>query len=62
MNGLGNGMREELLKDPVFSMAMEQFDDVADFLELSDEIRERCKWPKRWITVSVPVRMDVDIG
>ena len=53
-----SNMREEMLKDPVFAMAMEQFDAVADFLDLNEEIRERCRWPKRWITVSVPVRMD----
>lgn len=51
-------MREDLLNNPVFAMAIEQFDQVADFLELADDIRERCKWPKRWITVSVPIRMD----
>lgn len=51
-------MRDDLLKNPVFAMAMEQFDLVADFLELTDDIRERCKWPKRWITVSVPIHMD----
>lgn len=51
-------MREELLKHPVFAMAAEQFDRVADFLDLSEELRERCKWPKRWITVSVPIRRD----
>jgi glutamate dehydrogenase (NAD(P)+) len=51
-------MRENLLKHPVFSMAAEQFDRVADFLDLSDDLRERCKWPKRWITVSVPIRRD----
>ncbi|MFD2255174.1 Glu/Leu/Phe/Val dehydrogenase [Luteolibacter algae] len=51
-------MREELLKNPVFSMAIEQFDRVADFLQLSPEIRERCKWPKRIITVTVPIRKD----
>lgn len=39
-------------------MAAEQFDQVADFLELNDEIRERCKWPKRLITVTIPVRHD----
>ena len=39
-------------------MAARQFDQVADFMELTDEIRERCKWPKRLISVSVPVRMD----
>lgn len=52
------GMREELLKNPVFSMAVEQFDRVADFLKLEPEIRERCKWPKRIITVTVPIRRD----
>lgn len=51
-------MRSELLKNPVFAMAATQFDQVADFLELNDEIRERCKWPKRLITVTVPVRHD----
>ncbi|BCX47843.1 glutamate dehydrogenase [Haloferula helveola] len=39
-------------------MAAEQFDQVADFLELNDELRERCKWPKRLITVTIPVRHD----
>ena len=51
-------MRDDLLKNPVFAMAAEQFDKVADFLELSDELRERCKWPKRLITVTVPIRRD----
>ncbi|MEI7953791.1 MAG: Glu/Leu/Phe/Val dehydrogenase [Verrucomicrobiota bacterium] len=39
-------------------MAVEQFDQVADFLDLSDDLRERCKWPKRLITVTVPIRRD----
>jgi len=51
-------MREELLKNPTFAMAARQFDDVADFLKLPDDIRERCKWPKRLITVTVPIRMN----
>jgi len=51
-------MRDELLKNPVFAMASEQFDLVADFLSLDGSIRERCKWPKRLITVTVPVRRD----
>lgn len=51
-------MREELLKNPVFAMAAEQFDRVADFLNLPDDIRERCKWPKRLITVTVPIKRD----
>ena len=51
-------MKEDLLSDPVFGMAAEQFDRVADFLELEEQVRERCKWPKRIITVSLPVTMD----
>jgi glutamate dehydrogenase (NAD(P)+) len=51
-------MRQELLQNPVFAMAAEQFDRVANFLDLSDELRERCKWPKRLITVTVPIRRD----
>lgn len=51
-------MRDELLRNPVFAMAARQFDGVADFLGLDDELRERCKWPKRLITVTVPIRHD----
>lgn len=51
-------MRDELLANPVFAMAVAQFDRVADFLELNEEIRERCKWPKRVITVTVPIKRD----
>lgn len=51
-------MRDDLLKNPVFAMAAEQFDRVADFLNLTDDIRERCKWPKRLITVTVPIKRD----
>ena len=39
-------------------MAATQFDGVADFLGLNDELRERTKWPKRLITVTVPIRHD----
>lgn len=39
-------------------MAVEQFDRVAEFLDLEPGIGERCKWPKRIITVTVPVRLD----
>jgi len=39
-------------------MAAEQFDLVADYLDLSEELRLRCKWPKRLITVAVPIRRD----
>jgi len=55
---MGRAMKEQLLQSPVFRMAATQFERVADFLELDGEIRERCKWPKRLITVTMPVRMD----
>ena len=51
-------MQATLLNNPVFKMAVEQFDQVADFLNLSADLRERCKWPKRFITVTVPIRRD----
>lgn len=51
-------MREELLANPVFAMAATQFDRVAEFLKLPADISERCKWPKRIITVTVPVKRD----
>jgi len=39
-------------------MAVSQFDRTADFLELDSSVRERCKWPKRLITVTVPIQRD----
>lgn len=51
-------MQETLLASPVFHMAAAQFDRAADFLELRQDIRERCKWPKRIITVSIPIKLD----
>lgn len=51
-------MQSILLDNPVFKMAVTQFDRAADHLNLKPDIRERCKWPKRIISVSVPVRLD----
>jgi glutamate dehydrogenase (NAD(P)+) len=49
---------KELLSNPTFAMAAEQFDLVADYLDMPPNLRERIKWPKRMMTVSVPVEMD----
>jgi glutamate dehydrogenase (NAD(P)+) len=43
---------------PSFQMACRQFDQVADYLEIPLEQRDRLKYPKRSMTVSLPVRMD----
>jgi glutamate dehydrogenase (NAD(P)+) len=51
-------MKEFLLANPVFKMASDQFDRVAAHLGLRADTAERCKWPKRLITVSIPVRME----
>ena len=51
-------MKEILLANKTFKMAVDQFDRAAQHLTLDPGIAERCKWPKRLITVSVPVRMD----
>lgn len=51
-------MREILLQHPTFAMAVRQFEQAADILQLLPSVRERCKWPKRMISVSVPVTMD----
>ena len=39
-------MQKELLAHPVFAMAAEQFDSVADFLQLPDDLREREHAPR----------------
>jgi glutamate dehydrogenase (NAD(P)+) len=43
---------------PTFRMACQQFDRVSDYLQLSPEVRQRTKYPKRAMMVAVPVRMD----
>ena len=42
----------------VFEQACKQFDRAADVLELADTERERTKYPKRCVTVSMPIRRD----
>jgi glutamate dehydrogenase (NAD(P)+) len=43
---------------PSFHMACEQFDLVADRLGISDGDRARLKYPKRSVTVSLPIERD----
>ncbi|HWL53485.1 MAG TPA: Glu/Leu/Phe/Val dehydrogenase [Chthoniobacteraceae bacterium] len=49
---------KSLLSNPSFHMACQQFDAVADYLEIPEVVRGRVKWPKRLITVSVPFEKD----
>lgn len=51
-------MKNDLLANDIFRMASTQFERAADYLDLDESVRERCKWPKRLITVTVPVQRD----
>src|SRR6266403_268476 len=43
---------------PTFRMACQQFDDVADYLQIPLSDRERIKYPKRAMTVALPIHRD----
>lgn len=51
-------MKNDLMTNEVFRMASTQFERAADYLDLDQSVRERCKWPKRLITVTVPIQRD----
>jgi len=43
---------------PVFDMARKQFQDVADYLQIPQDERDRLLYPKRAIAVSCPIHRD----
>lgn len=51
-------MHSKLYDSAVFAMACEQFDRAADILEIPENDRDRTKYPKRCMAVSMPVKMD----
>lgn len=48
----------DIYDSPTFRMACQQFDAVADHLDIPVADRDRLKFPKRAMTVAVPVRLD----
>jgi glutamate dehydrogenase (NAD(P)+) len=48
----------ETYDSPMFRMACQQFDLVADYLQIPENDRGRLKFPKRSMTVALPIRMD----
>ncbi|HWQ91825.1 MAG TPA: Glu/Leu/Phe/Val dehydrogenase, partial [Clostridia bacterium] len=48
----------EIYDHPTFRMACEQFDQVADHLDIPENDRGRLKWPKRSMTVALPIHRD----
>jgi glutamate dehydrogenase (NAD(P)+) len=43
---------------PVFEMARQQFQVIADYLEIPEDERDRLLYPKRAVTVSCPIHRD----
>ncbi|MFN7138937.1 MAG: Glu/Leu/Phe/Val family dehydrogenase [Limisphaerales bacterium] len=43
---------------PTYHMACQQFDLVADYLDISENERGRLKFPKRSMSVALPIRLD----
>jgi len=48
----------DIYDSPTFRMACQQFDLVADHLEIPESERGRLKFPKRSMTVALPIRRD----
>src|SRR5438552_3225201 len=48
----------EIYDHPTFRMACQQFDSVADRLQIPEDERARLKYPKRSMTVALPIRRD----
>ncbi len=48
----------DIYDHPTFRMACRQFDITADLLQLPEDERARLKFPKRALTVALPVHMD----
>jgi glutamate dehydrogenase (NAD(P)+) len=48
----------DIYDHPVWRMACQQFDAVADHLDMPEGDRDRMKYPKRSMTVAIPVHMD----
>src|SRR5215469_1393968 len=48
----------EIYEHPTFRMACQQFELVAEHLQIPEEERARLKFPKRSMAVALPIRMD----
>jgi glutamate dehydrogenase (NAD(P)+) len=49
---------QHIYSDPTFQLACDQFKLIADYINIPPALRDRLMFPKRSITVAVPVRMD----
>jgi glutamate dehydrogenase (NAD(P)+) len=53
-----NGEIDPIYRDPVFQMAVRQFEVIADHLEIPANQRERIIFPKRSLSVAVPIHRE----
>src|SRR5688572_31036234 len=54
----GYSARVKIYDHPTFHMACQQFDLVADYLQIPENDRARLKYPKRSISVALPIHCD----
>jgi glutamate dehydrogenase (NAD(P)+) len=51
-------LSDPIYSDPLFQMAKRQFELIADYLEIAEGHRERIIYPKRAVSVAVPIPRD----
>ena len=51
-------LSHSIYDSPVFLQACHQFDAAADIIGMDAGVRERAKYPRRTLIVTLPVRMD----
>lgn len=54
----GANITDPIYSDPVFQMAKRQFDIIADHLEIPHGNRDRLIYPKRAVSVAIPIHRD----
>jgi glutamate dehydrogenase (NAD(P)+) len=54
----GSYPSDPIYSDPLFQMAKRQFEVIADYLEIAEGYRERIIYPKRAVSVTVPIPRD----
>jgi glutamate dehydrogenase (NAD(P)+) len=54
----GEFSSDPIYADPVFQMAKQQFEIIADYLEIAPGHRERLIYPKRAVSVALPIHRD----
>lgn len=54
----GEFSSDPIYADPVFQMAKQQFEIIADYLEIAPGNRERLIYPKRAVSVALPIHRD----